>query len=80
MSDRLHSAYRWKLITPGNAVIEPVPDALWANSAGDITIVGDNGVSAVFTVLASQPIPLQPHKLTATTVTGNIYALYNTPV
>ena len=75
-SNNTFPALRWKAITAGAAAIEPVPVAIWADVAGDITCVGDDGVSVSFTIPAGQPISLQPHKITAATATG-LRALYN---
>ena len=78
-SDRTYTARRWKLLTASTtAALEPKPVALRANVAGDIVIIGDDGVSGTFAVDAGQVLECQPTMLmsTGTTATG-IYGLYN---
>ena len=79
MTDRIHSATRWKAITPSNtARLEPVPTAIMVNVAGLVNIVGDDGVAADFQINAGAPLPCQPHQVlaTGTTATG-IRGLYH---
>ena len=79
MSDRTYSATSWAAITPSDsATLAPVPVAIIATVAGDITAVGDDGVSAVFPIADGAMLTIQPHKImaTGTTATGLI-ALYN---
>lgn len=79
MSNRMHSALRWKEITPSDtAMVEPVPVAIRCNVAGDVNISGDDGTALVFTVSAGEVLHCQPHMVmaTGTTATG-IRALHN---
>ena len=78
-SNRTHTAFRWKPITPSDtARIEPIPAAIRANVEGDIVAVGDDGVSGTFTVAAGQVLEIQPHRILATGTTAEgINALYN---
>jgi hypothetical protein len=72
-------ARRWAAVTPNDSSDLPggAPKALWVNGAGNLELVGDDGVSASFTVVASMPIDLRPTRIkaTGTTATG-IRALY----
>lgn len=72
-------AKRWIAVTPNDSSDLPggVPKALWVNGAGNLELVGDDGVSVNFTVSASSPIDLRPTRIkaTGTTATG-IRALY----
>ena len=75
-TDRISPATKWKGITAGANAIEPTPVNIYAGGAGDITAVGADGNSEVFTVVAGQTLPIQPVKITASTASGLI-ALYN---
>lgn len=78
-SNRTFCALRWKLLTASDtATLEPKPTAIRPNVAGDVVIVGDDGVSGTFTLAAGEVLPCQPVQLkaTGTTATG-IYGLYN---
>ena len=69
---------RWVTVTPSDtAHLAEVPKALWVNVAGDLTVVGEDGVAATFAVLAGLPILLRPRQVmaTGTTATG-IIAIY----
>ncbi|HEV2746419.1 MAG TPA: hypothetical protein VGW34_03865 [Allosphingosinicella sp.] len=71
-------ADNWDAVTPDDDEDLPnVPKALWANVAGDIALVGEDGHEEIFAVPASVPIPLRARrvKATGTTATG-IRALY----
>lgn len=79
MSDSTASAYTWAAVTPSNtAAIEPRPDALFIGGGGNVSAVGEDGVSATFAVADGAYLMIQPVRInaTGTTATG-IVALYN---
>ena len=78
-SNRTHTAFRWKALTPSDtARVEPIPAAIRANVEGDIVAAGDDGVTATFTVTAGEVLQIQPHRILATGTTAEgINGLYN---
>jgi len=79
MSDRMYSALRWAAITPSDTVqIRPTPIAVYVGGAGNVTAIGDNGVSAVFAASAGQTLAIQPSFVMATGTTATaLVRLYN---
>jgi uncharacterized membrane protein len=78
-SDRVFPALRWKAITPTNdKTLEPVPAAIMVSVDGNVAMIGDDGVSATFPLIAGTVYPMQPIVISATgtTATG-IIGLYN---
>ena len=79
MGDKTSTAKSWADITPSDtASIEPTPQAVRVNGAGDVVAVGADGVSCTFTAVDGDMLMIQPVKImaTGTTATGLI-ALYN---
>lgn len=79
MGEKTSTATSWAAVTPSDtAKIEPTPQAIRANVAGDIVAVGSDGVSVTFTVTDGGELPIQPVQIlaTGTTATG-IVAFYN---
>jgi hypothetical protein len=69
---------RWAAITPHDTTaLALLPKQIVALVAGNVTVVGDEGTSAVFKLNAGVPLAIRPSivKATGTTATG-IVALY----
>lgn len=73
-NDKMFSATAWKAITPSNtALLEPCPVALWVGGAGDIAIVGHDGVSATLSAApAGAVVTVQPRQLLSTGTTATL--------
>jgi len=56
-------------ITPGASALNPRPRAIYANTAGTVTVEDATGVSVVYNVLAGQVLPFSAVKITAATAT-----------
>lgn len=73
LNDATVSADRWFAITPSDETDLAIkPRALFVGSAGNLVLVGADGVSAPFPALAGQTLALSPHRVmaTGTTATG----------
>lgn len=68
-------ARNWYAITPGPDALEPRPKALWANSAGTITAVGDDDNDEDFVVPGPGPVAISPVKVTAWTGGAGLIAV-----
>lgn len=77
-SNQAAPARQWVAVTPSDTVNLPAGcRGLFANGAGDIAAVGADGIVAVFTVGASQIVPIGPVRINATdTTASDIIALY----
>lgn len=77
--DRVESQARtWAAVTTSDSTVyDPTPKGLFIGGAGNIALMGDDGVSVTFAVTAGQFLPLCPTRIlaTGTTATG-IVALY----
>lgn len=73
-----NTAATWAAITPSDTeTLDPIPRAVFVGTAGTITAVGADGVSAPFAALAGQELSIQPSKIMATgTTASGLVALY----
>lgn len=69
-------ADRWFAITPADSNLSTVPDSLYVNTAGNLTVRGANGVDATFAVLAGQILPIRPTQV-RTGTTAIVIGLVN---
>ena len=74
------AADSWAVVTPSDGSnLSKKPKALYFSAAGDVALVGDDGVSVTFTVVAGLTLDVRPSRVksTGTTVaSGKIIALY----
>jgi len=54
-------------IVPGPNPQNPMPRALYANTAGTVTIVDEQGTRVDYNVVASQVLPFRAFRITAAT-------------
>lgn len=74
----MSQARRWAAVTPSDTVdFAVLPKAIRCNGAGNLSLVGSDGVAVAFAVAAGEILPVQPARInaTGTTATG-IVALY----
>lgn len=55
------------VVTPGAAVLDPLPRVLYANSDGTMTVEDEDGTSVVYNVGTGSMIPFRGTKITAAT-------------
>lgn len=69
---------KWYAVTPNdNTDLNPIPRALYVGVAGDLALVGIDGVSATFVAAPVGYHPLRPYKVLSTGTTAtNIIAIY----
>ena len=77
-SNQAAPARQWVAVTPSDTVNLPAGcRGIFCNDGGDIACVGADGVAVVFTVGASQTVPIGPVRVNATDTTATeIIALY----
>ncbi len=69
---------RWAAVTPNDSAdLQPTPRGIYAAGAGDISLVGSDGVAVTFAFAAGEIKPLAAVRVrsTGTTATG-IAAIY----
>lgn len=57
------------VITPGAALLDPMPRVIYVSVGGSATIEDINGVSVSYPLVAGQTIPFRASKVTAATAT-----------
>jgi len=74
------SAAKWKTFAAG---VLPVvftegerPKAIFLNDAGNVTLIGEDGVSGTFTPAVGVPIQLRPKQIVSTSATA-VIALFD---
>jgi hypothetical protein len=67
---------RWAVITSGDSVISPPPDAIHVSGAGHLTVVGSDDVSASFQTSGPTLFPISPKKVTTDSTNFTVTALY----
>ena len=77
-ADQGAPARRWMAVTPSNSVNLPAGvNSLYVTGAGNLALVGSDGVVQVFAADAGSIIPLAPIRVNATNTTATgIVALY----
>lgn len=77
-ADQAAPGRSWAAVTPSDTVNLPAGcRAIYVGGAGDVALVGDDGVAVVFAATAGQIIPLGPKRVNATSTTAtSIVAIY----
>lgn len=67
----------WATVVPSDTVDFPIkPKSLICTVAGNVALVGSNGVVVVFPVTAGQCLNLRPVRVNATSTTATVVAIY----
>lgn len=71
------AATSWFAITPADAALSTVPDAIYVGGAGNLVVRGSNNVDATFAVSAGQVLPIRPTQVRAASTATGIIGLVN---